>query len=200
MKLTDDLLSQFAKITKDDPKDKKETIVYGTVVVQNENKYVRLDGSEILTPVAATADTIDGERVIVMIKNHTATITGNITSPAARVGDIQAALDGIDKVGTVEEKVTVLQQIAISLDNSIKNVSNKVTRLQDVSGEQSISISTLSEYVSSIQKQIDILKKQIAGGSISSSGIMTDTVTGKDYILEVVEGKLTMRAIDTTSN
>lgn len=91
--LNNELISQFVKSVTGDQKSsrgkkaKKETFSYGTVVKENGYTYVRLDGSELLTRVAATADTIDGERVVVMIKNHQATITGNISSPAARVGD-----------------------------------------------------------------------------------------------------------------
>lgn len=169
MKLTDDLLSQFAKITKDDPKDKKETIVYGTVVVQNENKYVRLDGSEMLTPVAATADTIDGERVIVMIKNHTATITGNITSPAARVGDIQAALDGIDKVGTVEEKIDIMQGVVSTLNIDMRNIRGTVSQLSETSTRQTEILQALTEQIGLMNKEITSLKNLIESNHPSNS-------------------------------
>lgn len=89
MSLSSDLISQFAKITNDSANRKKETtIVYGTAVKLNDATYVKVDGSEILTPVSSTVDVRAGERVTVMIKNHTATITGNITSPAARLHDV----------------------------------------------------------------------------------------------------------------
>ena len=89
MSLSSDLVSQFAKITNDNASSKKETtIVYGTAVKLNDATYVKVDGSEILTPVSSTVDVRAGERVTVMIKNHTATITGNITSPAARLPDV----------------------------------------------------------------------------------------------------------------
>lgn len=89
MSLSSDLISQFAKITNDSAGRKKETvIVYGTAVKLNDSTYVKVDGSEILTPVSSTVDVRAGERVTVMIKNHTATITGNITSPAARLHDV----------------------------------------------------------------------------------------------------------------
>lgn len=90
MSLSRDLVDQFVKITNDDSKTKKETTVFGTTVESDGKMYVQLDGSDRLTPVMATADTLPGERVTVMIKNHTATITGNMTSPAARTGDVAA--------------------------------------------------------------------------------------------------------------
>ena len=88
MALSSDLISQFVQVTKDD-KTKKETTVYGTIVEYEGNKYVRLDGSELLTPISSTADAIDGERVTVMIKNHNAIVTGNMSSPAARTDDVK---------------------------------------------------------------------------------------------------------------
>lgn len=85
MNLPEELVSQFARITKDDSKPTKtEKTVNGTVVSYNGKKYVRFDGSELLTPVESTTNIEDTERVIVTIKNHTATVTGNITSPSAR--------------------------------------------------------------------------------------------------------------------
>lgn len=88
MALSSDLISQFVQVTKDD-KIKKETTVYGTIVEYEGNKYVKLDGSELLTPISLTADAIDGERVTVMIKNHNAIVTGNMSSPAARTEDVK---------------------------------------------------------------------------------------------------------------
>ena len=89
MALSNDIISQFVKITNDKTEEKKETIIYGTVVVSNSTKYVKIDGSDLLTPIMATADAQDGDRVTVMIKNHTATITGNVSSPAARSADVK---------------------------------------------------------------------------------------------------------------
>lgn len=104
MNLPNYLVSQFAKATNDTKKRTKETVIaYGTTVKYNDVMFVKLDGSEILTPVTSTADAIPGERVTVMIKNHAATITGNITSPAARTGDVNQLnrdVNGAEKVAT----------------------------------------------------------------------------------------------------
>ena len=95
MGLSSDLISEFVKVTKDDEKPKSETIVYGTTVVYEGSTYVKLDGSELLTPVSTTSSTENGERVTVMIKDHTATITGNMSSPSARSGDVEDISDGL---------------------------------------------------------------------------------------------------------
>lgn len=89
MSLSSDLISKFVKATKDNKKTKTETTVYGTVKEYNDELYVQLDGSELLTPFSTTADMKNGERVMVQIKNHTATVIGNISSPAARTDDVK---------------------------------------------------------------------------------------------------------------
>lgn len=51
----------------------------------------------MLTPFTMTAQAEPGERVSIKIKNHTATVTGNISSPAARVGTVEE-IEGKTKV------------------------------------------------------------------------------------------------------
>ena len=92
MGLSNDLITQFVKVTNDKKKEKKETVVYGTAKTVDGVKYVQLDGSELLTPVSSTTNIADGNRVTVMIKNHTATVTGNITSPSPSGSDLDNVL------------------------------------------------------------------------------------------------------------
>lgn len=99
MVLPSELVSEFAKITKD-TEPKKEATAYGTIVMHNGTKYVKLDGSDILTPAATTVDMLPGERVTVMIKNHTAVITGNITSPSARSGTVSDLKEVVNNMST----------------------------------------------------------------------------------------------------
>lgn len=89
MKLSDTLLRQFAKAVTVQPERKKTATVYGTVVEQEGKSFVRLDGSEELTPVTLAAEVKNGERVTVMLQDHAAVATGNITSPSARVDTVR---------------------------------------------------------------------------------------------------------------
>lgn len=88
MSIPRELISLFVKATKDDNKTQADVTMYGTVVYDGR-PYVKIDGSDLLTPVATTTDVKDGERVTVMIKNHTATVTGNLSSPSARTTDVK---------------------------------------------------------------------------------------------------------------
>lgn len=89
MGLSEDLISQFVKVTNDKNEKNKESISNGTVVEYNGEKYVRLDGSDLLTPVSSTADIDDSDRVMVSVKNHTATVVGNTSSPSAKSSTVE---------------------------------------------------------------------------------------------------------------
>ena len=110
MNLSNELITQFVKATKDTTKTISGEIVNGTTVEYNGKMYVKLDGSDLLTPVTTTADVVDNERVTVLIKDHSATITGNTSSPAARTDDVKDVKTQItefeiligDKVSTEE--------------------------------------------------------------------------------------------------
>ena len=115
MPLSSELISQFVKSTRDATQKQSETTVQGTTVMYNGKMYVRLDGSELLTPVSTTADTVPDERVNVMIKNHTATITGNMSSPAARTDDL-IEVDG--KVEEAAKEITEFQIIMAAKVNT----------------------------------------------------------------------------------
>lgn len=77
--LTDGLIQRFLAATHDKEKEKKERIYYGTI----SSGGVILDGSDRVTPIVKTdSELSNGDRVSVMIKDHTAVVTGNFTKPA----------------------------------------------------------------------------------------------------------------------
>lgn len=100
MGLSHDLVSQFAKIVNKDMEKPSETTVYGTVVTDGEgNKYVKLDGSDQLTPITNTSSSVKAdERVSVLIKDHNATVTGNLSSPSVRTGDFNDLNDQVTDI------------------------------------------------------------------------------------------------------
>lgn len=96
MSLSSELISQFVKVTNDKPEKKNESTVYGTIVEHGEKMYVQLDGSDLLTPISVSSISIrPGERVAVLIKNHTASVTGNLSSPAARFKDVEESEEAV---------------------------------------------------------------------------------------------------------
>ena len=130
MALSHELISQFAKIVKYDKKQSAESTVYGTVVTDgNGNKYVKLDGSDQLTPLtdnerpsadSTTASANEGERVSVLIKNHTATITGNISSPSVRSEDFK----------NLDDQVTDIKKFDIVIAERVQANEGYIKKLQ----------------------------------------------------------------------
>lgn len=101
MALSNELVSQFAKIATDKEETKKEEIVYGTTVSYNDTVYVKLDGSDRLTPITSTTVVKPDERVTVMIKDHSAIVTGNLSSPSARNSDVEELGTQISEFDTI---------------------------------------------------------------------------------------------------
>lgn len=117
MGISSDLIMELVKVTSSNEKPKDEATVYGTMVKYNNTMYVQLDGSELLTPVSITADAKDGERVTVLIKNHNAIVTGNMSSPAARSEDVQnAVVDAKDIVDQIAEfEIIVADKVSTAM-------------------------------------------------------------------------------------
>lgn len=88
MALSNDLISQFAKVTQNKKQTNKESTAYGKIVKKGDVEYVQLDGSDLLTPISSTTIVEDGDRVIVTVKNHTAIVTGDLTTPSASNKDV----------------------------------------------------------------------------------------------------------------
>ena len=97
MAVPNELIAKFAKLSKES-KIQRETTVFGTTVEYGGKLYVKMDGSDLLTPVATTSEISAGERVTVMVKDHTATVTGNISNPSASKGTTDAIKDEITTI------------------------------------------------------------------------------------------------------
>ena len=82
MKLDKHIVDMFTELTKPANDVKMEKTCYGTISVVDGTRYVKLDGSDLLVPAASTVKTSHGDRVTVLMKNHSLTVTGNLTAPA----------------------------------------------------------------------------------------------------------------------
>ena len=169
MALTNDIISQFAKLTtnKEEP---KETTVYGTVVISDGKKYVRLDGSNIDTPISSTTKVANGDRVTVMIKNHEAIVTGNITSPSVGQNEMDETDKKVGDLSTQVSEFGVVVSYKISTENidainanfeTMKSICGKFTELESVSAEiESLQAKFAElEYVSA--KDVEIINAEI---------------------------------------
>ena len=129
MGLSNELIRQFVQITNDEKRVSTESILYGTVILKGDGRqYVQLDGSDVLTPVLSTADIKDGERVTVLLKDHSAIVTGNVTSPSASSKDLQETNKNIAEF----EEVTTNRFKANEADISKLNTDKLDVKTADI--------------------------------------------------------------------
>ena len=117
MELPKVLIDQFAKITNNDRQTPQNATLYGTIKVNGDKNYVQLDGSDLLTPCSSSVNVKDGERVMVVVGGHEAVVTGNMSSPAARLGDVDDAKkeigDTVDKsLDAYDVKLAQMNELA----------------------------------------------------------------------------------------
>lgn len=117
MELSKVIIDDFAKVTNDDRHISQNTTLYGTIKVNGDKNYVQLDGSDLLTPCSSSVNVKDGERVMVVVGGHEAVVTGNMSSPAARLGDVDDAKkeigDTVDKsLDAYDVKLAQMNELA----------------------------------------------------------------------------------------
>ena len=127
MSLSNDVISQFAKTVNGKNKEKTESTVYGTVAIYGGQRYVKMDGSDLLTPCDTTVSVNEGERVTVLVKNHTATINGNLSSPSARTGDVEV----------VREQVLEVQRV-VADKATIKDLEAERARIEELVADNAV--------------------------------------------------------------
>lgn len=203
MSLSNDLISQFVKITRDQTVEKKESIVYGTTVEYESKMYVKIDGSDLLTPITTTADLQAGERVTVMIKDHTATVTGNITSPSAssiKVNKLEEDMLQVDKL--IADKANIKDLDVINAD--IKSLKADKARI-DVLETKYADINTLvnghltSENIQSLHLTAanttieNALIKDAMIDTVSASKINTGIINTNNVSIQSDDGSMLLQ-------
>ena len=163
MSLSSDLASQFAKVTNDSSRNTNGTKLYGTITMLGEVPHVKLDGTEELTPVSRTVEVAEGDRVEVMIANHSATVTGNLTDPSI----------GIMRAGNLESKITqTAEQIQLQVSDLEKKLDSKITQTAtEIRSEVSDLDGRFSENITTVENGI----RNDMANSLAS---MSDTLTG----------------------
>lgn len=187
MQLSADLVSKFVKATKD-TKTQDGTTMYGTVVMQNDTPYVRLDGSEILTPVTSMADVHSLERVMVLVKDHTATIMGNISSPSARSDDVKALTE------VVADKANIGDLKAINAD-----IENLKSDNVEISGKLAVTEADIKD----LKADNVTINEKLTANNASIKELEVDNVsiheklTANDATIEELQtGKLDAKLAD----
>lgn len=168
MALSNDIISQFVKITNDKQKEpKKETITYGEVATIADDKvYIVLDGTsedgkKSPVPVSTTVQVKEGDRVIVMIKNHSAVITGNLGNPATNRDYVDA------ETGIIKESVN-------KVDKKADESKNQIVEVQTLLAEYRVDTEELTAKVANIE-------------NLESDSLITNTVKANTADIEILK-------------
>ena len=187
MALSQDLINQFVKLTDREEKP-KEVTVNGTYKMINGEEYVQIDGSEIWTPVTSTVEAETGERVKVMIKNHTATVTGNISSPSARSKSVKDLKDEVDEQGnTIKQLDNSIEQQGnsiIQINNNIKQVNNDILQANNAINQQGNIIKQLGNEINQQGDVINSMNNDITANSNEITAINNTIVQQNNTITQ----------------
>lgn len=200
MSLSSEFVSQFAKLINYKPKEEKESTAYGTTVIQNGNKYVKLDGSELLTPASFTTNIANGERVTVLIKNHMAIVTGNITSPAARTSEVEEVGGKVDAAeaavkGLVADNIKVNQKLEAQ-EGTIKNLTSDNVTIKNKLDAQEASIGNLEAENVTITGKLKAAEGNISNLQADNVTINESLTAAKASIKELDAKKLSADQAD----
>ena len=185
MSLSSDLASQFAKVTNDSSRNTNGTKLYGTITMLGEVPHVKLDGTEELTPISRTVEVAEGDRVEVMIANHSATVTGNLTDPSI----------GIMRAGNLESQITqTAEQIQLQVSDLEKKLDSKITQTAtEIRSEVSDLDGRFSENIATVENGI-------RNDMTTSLASMSDTLTGLSNDLTGLGEELTGLEESTNSS
>ena len=190
MRNVNNLATTFAKIIKEDATATKDSTVYGTAVEFNGKMYVKLDGSERMTPIETTTSIKEGDRVTVLIKAHSATVTGNVTDPSTSKSDKKATDDKIkdlsskvSEFGTIVAGKVSTEQLQAA-EGRITNLESDNVKVKNELKAQSASITDLDVKKASID---DLKATNASIDNLKANMLTTDTLDAKYATIKNLE-------------
>lgn len=202
MALSQDLISQFAKLTVEQKDTNKTEIVKGTYKKVGDVEYVQIDGSEIWTPVNSTVNATNGDKVKVEIKNHSATITGNITNPSASSTEVSTLANTVDEHGnSIRQMNTTITQQGSSIttiNSTLNQVESTVNEYKAIVDVQETTIQAHDSAIQANTANIAINSSNISsqGDQISS---LNTTVTSQGTTINTMNDTISSQGNQITS-
>lgn len=201
MDLDRSLLKEFAKVVNDvGDKPEPKQYVHGTITTGEGNaKYVMLDGSDMLTPISEVVNAEAGDRVLVSVNNHQATVIGNITFPPSARKEQQAidsANGALNQSNQAMEKAKDAQtkassaitdsSVASALANEAKTESAKAqeaanTAIQNA-GEAKQLAQASSNKSDETQQLVNQVKDSVTAANKDIGKLKTEVKTANDNI------------------
>lgn len=190
MRNVNNLATTFAKIIKENATATKDSTVYGTAVEFNGKMYVKLDGSERMTPIETTTSIKEGDRVTVLIKAHSATVTGNVTDPSTSKSDKKATDDKVKDLSTQVSEFGTVVAGKVSTEQ-LQAVEGRVTNLESDNVNVKNELKAHSASITSLDAKkasIDDLKATNASiDNLKANMLTTDTLDAKYATIKNLE-------------
>ena len=178
MALSNDLISQFAKATKGTSKSIKETVVYGTV--QEDTGFVKIDGSDILTPVTTSVVLSKDDRVTVMLKNHEAVVTGNMTSPAAQ----EKQTVKMSELEADRARINILEVANVEVQNTLTAVNADIGTLKADNATIKGTLTTNTAKIGTLETNTATISGKLTAAEGEIAALKTGKLSASD-----IEGK-----------
>ena len=174
------------------PKEREGTIT-AVLDEDSESVMVQLDGSSLPTPAVSLVSVHEDDRVRATIRDHTVTITGNITDPMAALSDLDGVeAELIEVTGGIALQISDLNGNVATLTTSINGISQTIKNIQGDISSLTVSVNGITGRVEDAEGNISELKQtstsltsriESAEGDIST---ITQTVNGMSVTLENV--------------
>ena len=201
MDLDRSLLKEFAKVVNDvGDKPEPKQYVHGTITTGEGNaKYVMLDGSDMLTPISEVVNAEAGDRVLVSVSNHQATVIGNITFPPSARKEhqaIESANGALNQSNQAMEKAKDAQtkassaitdsSVASALANEAKTESAKAQEAANTAIQNADEAKQLAQASSNksdeTQQLANQVKDSVAAANKDIDKLKTEVKTANDNI------------------
>lgn len=201
MALSSELISKFVKVTKDEPKNNKETVVYGVVTQTNPDVRVRLIESdsnalavygESIPVTSQTTVVAVGDKVECTIKNHKLSITGTSEYPAARrddtahQADIDAANGRIENLESSTARIDDLVAANVTIQDTLDAHQAVIDEL-DTTYVRADELE--AEFIKAEDIEVDCLKSNQVKTTFATVSAL-NAVDAKISNLEAVEGNI----------
>ena len=201
MDLDRSLLKEFAKVVNDvGDKPEPKQYVHGTVTTGAGNtKCVMLDGSDTMTPISEVVNAEAGDRVLVSVSNHQATVIGNITFPPSARKEQQAidsANGALNQSNQAMEKAKDAQtkassaitdsSVASALANEAKTESAKAKEAANTAIQNADEAKQLAQASSNksdeTQQLVNQVKDSVTAANKDIGKLKTEVKTANDNI------------------
>lgn len=192
MDLDANLLKEFVKVTNDSETKKENKYIRGTIVKNSNGKFVQLDGSNVITPISEIVDVEEGDRVLVTIENHKATIVGNFTfPPSARkeqeaINKANAAQGTADGANTTANAAQLkAQEASDKADEAISQSSIASASADEAKDQAAEALASANSANANVQEAKDLATQASADATEAKNQAAASQASSDDAQAEV---------------